>query len=298
MPGTPSDDRGTGAPEPAAAPASWILNTTDATFERDVFERSRTVPVVVDFWAAWCGPCRALGPVLEKLANEGQGRFVLVKANTDETPSAAGQFNVSGIPAVYAVIDGQVVDYFAGALPEPHVREWLARVEQAGALLAVRQLELSAPAAAADQYRELLSAAPENLELKLGLARSLWAQQQFDECARLVQELEDRGYLDHEGQKLKAALDLHRRPHGDVPARRAAAAADPQNLTLQFQLAEGLAGAEQYDEALELLLSLFQRDKHGIGPQAKDLMVKIFQVLPADSELAATYRRKLSMAMY
>src|SRR6188508_2780615 len=101
----------------AETSSPWILDATDENFEREVFERSRELPIVVDFWAAWCGPCRLLAPVLEKLAVEFDGKFLLVKANTDEVPRWANEFNVSSIPAVFAVKGGQVVHFFEGVQP-------------------------------------------------------------------------------------------------------------------------------------------------------------------------------------
>src|SRR4026208_1647492 len=102
--------------DPITKDNPWIQSTTDATFDHDVFERSKEVPVIVDFWAAWCQPCRMLAPLLERLADEYAGRFVLVKAKTDETSQSAGAFGVQGIPAVYAVVNGEIVDFFAGLL--------------------------------------------------------------------------------------------------------------------------------------------------------------------------------------
>jgi putative thioredoxin len=130
-----------------------IISTSEGSFDDDVFVRSREVLVVVDFWAPWCGPCRALGPVLERLAESYQGKFTLVKANTDETPTAASRFNVAGIPAVFAVSDGQIVDFFSGALPEPHVRVWLDGVLNFDQRRAVRRLEQTSPSCAEASYR-------------------------------------------------------------------------------------------------------------------------------------------------
>lgn len=287
------------ANSPANPPAgAWVVNTTAATFQQDVFERSRDLPVVVDFWAPWCGPCRALGPIIEKLAGAYNGGFLLVKANTDELSEAATQFNVSGIPAVYAVCDGQIVDFFSGALPEEQIRQWLDQVLATARLGKARSLEQRAPAEAEAVYRETLSAFPNHSDAKRGLARVLLAMGRADECRTLVRELEDHGYLDVEGQRLKATLELLGKQPSDLPARRSAAERDPANLSLQYQLAEGLAGAKEYGEALSILLSLVQRDKKGTGVQAKELMVQIFQAMPEDSELVSQYRRKLSMALY
>jgi putative thioredoxin len=276
----------------------WSVSTSAGSFERDVIARSQEVLVVVDFWAPWCGPCRALGPVLEKLAEAYAGAFVLVKANTDEMPDIAASFNVSGIPAVFAVYSGQVLDFFTGALPESHVRQWLDRAIAASGLQSLRALEQHAPAEAEGRYRQILAGDPANADAHLGLARTLVALERFDDARPLIKQLEDHGLLDVEGQRIKAILELHAKPAHDLPRLRAAAEAQPDDLPLQLQLAEALAGSQQYEAALELLLALFQRDKKGVGPRAKELMVQIFHALPDDSELSATYRRKLSMAMY
>ena len=138
------------------ADSAWISSTTDATFAADVLERSRERPVVVDFWASWCQPCMLLKPVLEKLAVEYDGRFHLVKAETEHNQEAAAQFNVGGIPAVYGLSGGELVDEFAGLLPEPQLRIWIDRVITAGDLVAVERLEASDSVAAEARYRELM----------------------------------------------------------------------------------------------------------------------------------------------
>lgn len=277
---------------------SQVINTSAESFDRDVLERSREIPIVVDFWAPWCGPCRALGPVLEKLAKDDAGKWQLVKANTDELPEAATRFNVSGIPAVFAVIDGNVVDFFTGAMPEPLVRQWLDRVLAAGALQVLKCLEQDSPAVAEARYRELISQDPRNADAKLGLARVLFAQRKNAEVETVLKELEDTGFLDAEGQKLRAALAVQSKQGLDVDDIQARASANPNDLELQLQFAEALAGREQYERSLEILLSLVQRDKKGVGQRAREFMIQIFQTLPADSELGTTYRRKLSMALY
>src|SRR5687767_6650082 len=164
----------------------FVQDVTAATFAKDVIEASKQVPVVVDFWAPWCGPCRALGPVLEKLAEEYAGKFVLVKANTDELQAEASQFNVQGIPAVFAVMNAEVVDFFSGAMPEAMVRQWLDRVLEAGALHEAKRLEEISASAAEAKYRAILTTDPENIDAKIGLARTLLAQERFDDSKAVV----------------------------------------------------------------------------------------------------------------
>jgi len=276
----------------------WVVAAQRETFEADVFQSSHERVVVLDFWAAWCGPCRALGPILEKLADEYEGRFLLVKANTDELPDAAAQFNVQGIPALFAVHAGQIVDYFTGALPEPQVRAWLDRVLQIQALAEAQRTEETDPAAAEQQYRALLARTPQLADAKVGLARALLAQRQLAASRAVIEELQQRGFLEPEAEKVKAALDLSASDGEDLAARRASAEAQPDNLELQLQLAESLARAQKFDEALEKCLSLVERDRKGVGERARQLMIDVFRVLPDDSPLTSTYRRRLSMALF
>ncbi len=279
--------------------SKWIVETTAETFERDVFERSHEVPIVVDFWAAWCAPCRALGPILEQLTNEFAGEFVLVKADTDAVPEAAAKFNVQGIPAVYAVLGGEIVDFFTGALPEEHVRAWLDRICLAGTLADAKRLEETSPSAAEAKYWAAIARCDKNESApRIGLARTLLAQEKIDECREIMQELEDRGFLEPEAEKIKSALELRAAGVESVEQCRREANADPDNLALQYKLARALAGGERFEEALQTCLSVVERNKAEMRDKARELMVDIFRVLPDDSELTGEYRRKLSMAMY
>lgn len=276
----------------------WVVDTTAETFERDVLERSFEVPVVVDFWATWCAPCRALGPLLEKLAEQYAGRFVVVKADTDQMQEAALQFQVQSIPAVFGIVAGQVVDFFAGALPEPQLRAWLDRLLQGSRLVEAQRLEATDPQQAEQVYREILAQQPADGNAQIGLARLLVAQQRSEEAEVIIGQLESRGFLEPEAEKLKAALQLQDQGKVDLGALRQAVEAEPGNLTLQLQLAQALAGNGQYEQAFEICLALVEQDRHGVGEQARQAMVDIFRALPGDSELVSDYRRRLAMLLY
>ena len=278
-------------------PSAWVVNTSPATFPRDVLERSRSVPVVVDFWATWCAPCRTLGPVLESLADEYGGRFVLVKADIDRMPEVAAEFNVQAVPMVFALVGGEVADYFAGALPPPQIRAWLDRLLVRGDLAAAARLEAGQPADAEATYRRIVEQQPNEAAAQIGLARVLLAQERVDDARAVIDRLEQRGFLEPEAEQIKAALAFRNRAGMDVEARRRAAEAEPDNLQRQWELAEALAGEQRHQEALQICLSLVERDRHGVGETARQLMLDIFRVLPADSELVREYRRQLSTAL-
>jgi putative thioredoxin len=286
-----------------AAKSPWVVETTNETFRQDALERSMQVVVVVDFWAAWCAPCRALGPLLERLADEYQGRFMLVKADTQQMPEIADAFGVESIPAVFALRDGSIVDQFLGLRPEPEIRAWLNRLlpSPAEALTAeARQLECTDPHAAEAKYRKALEASPNEVSARIGLARTVLARGNVDEARQIVQELADVGALDAEGERLQAEITLRAgaAEAGGVEQAGVAAAADPEDPQLQLQLARALAAAGRHEEAMEACLRVVQMDRRGLGEPARELMVHIFHLLGPDSELASAYRRKLAVALY
>lgn len=282
--------------------AKHVIEATSETFENEVIAKSHEVPVVVDFWAEWCGPCRMLGPVLERLAEEYAGKFLLVKANTEELPDVAAGFGVRSIPAVFCLRDGKVVDMFVGVLPETAIRTWIDRLlptaaETKAASAAI--LIAANPKAAETAYREALALDPLLVTAKIGLARAAAAQGRPEEAQAVLAELEKRGYLEPEAERLKAELAIKNQAEelGNVEMLRAAVAAAPDDLEAKLKLAEGLAASGNYDEALRLSLDLVERDRKGVGEEARKTMLRIFQLLPEDSELLAESRRKLSVAI-
>ena len=280
----------------------WILEADEATFQQEVVERSREILVVVDFWATWCQPCRMLGPILEKLARDHDGKFLLVKADTEKLPNIASSFGVQSIPAVYALRDGQLLDYFVGLMNEEQIRGWLDRLlpSPAETLVAeARQVEKADQSAAEAKYLEASRLDPELASAKIGLAGLRLAQGRADEGRAILAELETRGYLEPEAETLQAQMNVKGEPTSaaDLDALRAKMAADPNDLATKLGLAEALAARGDYEQALAAALDLVQTGKKELVEPARKLMVDIFHLLPADSELILDYRRRLSTAL-
>lgn len=289
--------------ETASEADPTIFDATAETFEAGVVGRSEEVPVVVDFWAPWCGPCLQIGPVLEKLAREYGGKFVLAKVNIDQSPEVAGQFGVRSIPAVFAVRDGQVADAFVGVQSEASIREWINRIlPTAAEQLAIDAAKLEADGdldAAETRYAEAAAQAPEFPKALIGLARVALGRGDLDAAKARIEALERRGFLEPEAEKVKAELLLRgqARGVGTVDAARASLAASPGDPARKFALAEALAAAGEYADALALCLDLVERDRKGFGEQARKTMVAIFQILPPGSDLVTDYQRQLSFAL-
>lgn len=287
----------------AAAPSAWIFEPTIDNFEKEVVERSMTVPIVIDFWATWCQPCLLLAPILEKLANEYQGQFLLAKVETEKNPELAGAFGVQSIPLVVGMREGRPIDAFQGALSETQVREWLTRIlpSEAERLLGEAvAMEAESPSEAETRYRRVVELEPENAPALIGLGRVLLAKGEVDEVQPLVEKLEARGFLEAEAEQLKSQLALKTAAashSGDIDEARAAASKDPQNIDLQVGLAETLAASGKFEEALDLCLGHISRDKAGAGVRAKEVMLTILGSM-TDHELAGQYRRKLATLLY
>ncbi len=276
-----------------------IIETNDERFETDVIVRSQLGLVVVDFWAQWCAPCRQLAPVLEKLAVEYEGRLTLVKANTEENEAASRRFGVSGIPAVFAVLNEEVVDGFQGALPESAVREWIDRCLIGSQLEEIQQLMSSDPEAAESQLIALREAGTES-DKAAGLLVELYHQQgQAEKCRALIDELSARGFLESNCEKIRAELDLQSDSTGvDLETLKSQVESTPDDNELKLTLARGLAAKQRYQEACNVCLELVERDRQATGEQARVLMIDIFRIAGDEAELTRDYRRKLSMLLY
>ncbi|HQX52755.1 MAG TPA: tetratricopeptide repeat protein [Planctomycetaceae bacterium] len=281
-----------------------IINTTMETFQKDVIEQSTLRPVVVDFWADWCAPCKQLMPLLEKLTTAANGAFCLVKVNVDQLPEIAGAFGVQSIPFVVAMVEGQPVSHFQGVKSEAELQAWLNSFVQSPAAEAFEQgqqheadgsLELAEAC-----YRKASELEPEVAEFRITHARVLLELNRDQECREIIDELNKRGYLEPEAQALVAQLEMRSQVEesGGVVEARKAQEANPEDLTLQLKLAEAYGADSRFEEACELCLAIVMKDRSGVGVQAKEVMVGLLTVMGPKSRLAADFRRRLATAFY
>lgn len=282
----------------------FIRSTTTETFRADVIDESLNRPVVVDFWAEWCQPCRQLMPAMEAVANEFQGRFCLVKVNVDEAPEIAGAFGVQSIPFVVAMVQGQPVTHFQGVKSPDQIRAWVETFVASPAVEAYelgQQCEADGDIVKAEQcYRKAVELEDTLPAIKIALARVLLELDREQESREIIAELEKRGFLEPEAQTLREQLELRRRVEdtGGVQEARRALSVDPDNFKLQLALAEALGADNRFDEACEICLQIIAKDREGVGPQAKETMVGILIVMGPKSKRASELRRQLATAFY
>ncbi len=286
-----------------ASNSPWVVNVDEAAFEREVIERSRDRPVVVDFWAPWCGPCRALGPVLERLVAARNGDVVLAKVNIDETPELAARYQVQSIPLVIAFRDGRPVLDFVGVLPEPQLAAFLDQILPTEADRLARQAAAVAPtepARAEQLYRQALTADRNLDQARLGLARLLLDQGKEDEAGDLLTEASELGAVGEETDRLKGIVFLHRlaRPFGDEAAARQRVEREPKNAQARYELGAVLAARGRDQEALNLLLSAAELDPQLASTKVREAMVQVFNVIGPRSPLADDYRNRLATLLY
>jgi putative thioredoxin len=282
------------------ADSPWVVEVTVENFQQVVVDGSRLRPVVIDFWAEWCGPCRRLAPLLEKLAAERAGGFLLAKVNVDENPDLAQAFQVSGIPAVYAVRDGKIADHFTGVLPEEQLRAFLdglggpSAPAEPSPLDRALELEGRDPKAAVDAYRAMLAQAPDDPAARVGLARVLLAAPGKETEANTLLTGVEFGDYATEANRLATVIQLRAVPHGDADLATARATAGPEG---QLALAKVLAARGDYPAALDALLAAAEDRALG-RTVVRELMLKVFEVIGPRSEMADDYRRRLQALLY
>ncbi len=282
----------------------FAADISAAEFDRAVVEASRERLVVVDFWAPWCGPCRMLKPLLEKLAQEYAGRFFLAKVNADENQALCVKYSVRGIPSVKAFFDGGVVDEFSGAMSETYVRDFLKRnIPSAGDRLVRQAHDLVNQGRWDDAVKKLddaLAVENDNAKARVLKAGLLLDRNDIDGAGALLDGLTGE-ILDYEHtQNLLSRLSLARqaRELPDKADLEGRIAADPMALDARLQLAARLAAANDFSGALHQLIEVHRRDSKFQDGAARKRMVEIFDLLGPESELVAQYRRQLASLLH
>ena len=280
----------------------WTIDVNEENFELAVLEQSKEVPVLVDFWAEWCGPCKVLGPVLEKLADEYGGEFVLAKLNVDENQNLAGAFGIQGIPAVKLFTDGDLASEFTGALPEPMLREFLSKFlptaadKQAQQAAALEEQGKAAEATAL--YQSILESDPSHAKSLFGLGRLAMNAGDDEAALEFLDKISMVADERKEADRLIARLKLHGGAAQDLTALRAKVDAEPKNLDARLELAQALAGAEKYQEALTELLVIVKTDRNFKDDGGRKAMVQIFEVLGSEDPLTDQYRSELAKVLF
>lgn len=272
-----------------------ILDVSETTFANDVLAYSHQTPVVVDFWAPWCGPCRMLGPLLEKLAAEGAGAFRLAKVNVDRNPRLAAAYGVRGIPAVKAFRNGQVVAEFTGALPEPRVRDFLRKLtpapyekelNEAAGLLAARHW-----AEAEARYRSILEKQPQNGAAALGLVKALLAQGRGCEAGEVLDDFP-------RADEMIAAEKLRPLAAWLCAVEPAEPPLEDSELDPAYYQAARLFARGQWEAALDGLLDVLRQDKRYRKGEPRLVILGIFELLSEDDPLTRTYRNELASVLF
>jgi putative thioredoxin len=286
-----------------------MLNTTGQTFKSDVISASHEVPVLVDFWAPWCGPCRALGPMLERLEQDSAGRFRLVKINSDENPELSAQFNVRSIPYVVAFVDGRPVDSFVGVLPESQLRAFIERVAPNPSEIERRKAaalaEAGDRAGALASVRAALALDSANDDARLDLAQLLLegeATPSAEAIADAGEALAKVAALTRQTARFRALQTrvdslLHAARLPTAEELQSRVVAQPADLRARADLAKLLVAQGRYEEALDQLLEIVTRDRAFDDDYARKAMLAVFELLADRPVVVSDYRRRLAAAL-
>jgi putative thioredoxin len=281
-----------GSPPPSDG--SFVIEVTEATFQADVVERSLQVPVIVDLWAEWCGPCKQLSPVLERLAQAANGAWILAKVDVDANPRIAQLFGVQSIPTVVAIAGGQPVEAFAGAQPEPQIKQWLASLLDAlrDRLPGIRAAEEGASADDAEEP------AQEPEDLRFVAAEDAVEQGDYDAAAVAYQKILDEEPANEQARAALAQVKFLARADAADPSVVVRADTSPEDIDAQLSAADVELANQRIEQAFKRLLDVIRRTSGPDRDRARTHLVEFFGLFPAEDPLVAKARRDLASALF
>ena len=297
-------------PGPADSGADLIKNGTTQSFMADVIDASHDAAVVVDFWAPWCGPCKQLGPALEKAVRDARGAVRMVKVNIDENPEIAQQMRIQSIPAVYAFKDGRPVDGFVGALPESQVKQFITRLAGAGAgpspieeavALAKEALAAGDTARAANIFTQVLQHEPGNAEAIAALVRLSIERKDFARARTLLERAPPDAAKHAEVMAARTALEVAEageKAQGTLGELRQRLERNPGDNDARLELASALFASGEREQAIDGLLDLVKRDREWNEQAARKQLVKFFEAMGPTDPLTVAARRRLSSILF
>jgi putative thioredoxin len=293
----------------ATAPEALIKDTTDASFVVDVMEASKQQPVLVDFWAPWCGPCKQLGPLLEKIVTENNGKVKMVKVNIDENPQYAGQLRVQSIPAVFAFVDGRPVDGFMGALPESQIRQFISRLSKMGGLaeqvsevlgMARTAYEQKEYDAVLDMAAQVIGVDPAQAEAWALKARAEMETEQLEAATTTLATVPAEKAADPHIISANAALELLLNPvdTSGISTLEKSLADNPLDHAARVELAVLLNGVNRREDAIEHLIQIIRKDRTWNEDGARKQLVQFFEAWGPKDEMTLLGRRRLSSVLF
>ncbi len=287
---------------------SFIVDINQDQFLEEVVEKSKTIPVIVDFWAPWCGPCKQLTPTLEKVVNKKNGKIILAKVNIDENQGIASQLNIQSIPTVYGFVDGKPIDAFQGAQPETKIEEMVNKMIEATPGNEVPKLIGEADQLFSDQkfeeslrlFENLVGMDPGNPKIISGMLRCMIQLKRFDDASEILDSLDEEIIKDQEILKIKKLLDTTNKDNDEAFDEKLIhdVNANPENMELRFKLANNYLSLNETEKGFNELLKLFEQNPTWNEEAAKKKLLEFFDLLGFNDPNVLVARKKLSSMMF